>query len=381
LDANKITEDVDANTLEALYDSGVQHLSFVDFTELQDTGVFRDDVQYTHGMLIAGNGRKIELDLANAECKELLSRFCLGTRLRNGAVLDSGFFFGPRAFYAALRKLPVMERRQLTMRSISFINELYGPESELKAAQRRHARFINTTMMVTGLGAAVSDGLADGRVVSGVGGQYNFVAMAHALPEARSVLCLRSTRMSEGKLCSNIVWNYAHTTIARHLRDIVVSEYGIADLRGKTDGEVVAALIEITDARFQETLIESARRAGKLPRNFRASLRARTNLPRRLEDEFKRYRQQGLFSATPFGSDFTDEELVLGKALKRLKAQTETWPDRLSLIARALSGGQPDSALTPYLARLELDRPQSWSRKLERRLVAQALREVMDEKD
>ena len=80
------------------------------------------------------------------------------------------------------------------MRAISFVNELYGHEWELKVAQRRHARFVNTTMMVTPLGAAVSDTLDDGSVVSGVGGQYNFVAMAHALPEARSILCVRATR-------------------------------------------------------------------------------------------------------------------------------------------------------------------------------------------
>ena len=90
--------------------------------------------------------------------------------------------------------MPVAERRLFAMRAISFVNELYGHEWELKVAQRRHARFVNTTMMVTGLGAAVSDALADGRVVSGVGGQYNFVAMAHALPEARSILCVRATR-------------------------------------------------------------------------------------------------------------------------------------------------------------------------------------------
>ena len=99
-------------------------------------------------------------------------------------------------------------------------------------------------MMVTGLGAAVSDGLADGRVVSGVGGQYNFVAMAHALPEARSILCLRSTRSARGRVGSNVVWSYGHATIPRHLRDIVVTEYGIADLRGRTDREIVAALVE-----------------------------------------------------------------------------------------------------------------------------------------
>jgi acyl-CoA hydrolase len=39
-------------------------------------------------------------------------------------------------------------------------------------------------MMMTVGGAACSDGLENGKVVSGVGGQYNFVAMAHELPGA-----------------------------------------------------------------------------------------------------------------------------------------------------------------------------------------------------
>jgi len=97
-------------------------------------------------------------------------------------------------------------------------------------------------MMLTLLGAAVSDALADGRVVSGVGGQYNFVSMAHALPCARpSCACVPLAR-ARRQDTSNIVWNYAHTTIPRHLRDIVITEYGIADLRGRTDSEVIAAL-------------------------------------------------------------------------------------------------------------------------------------------
>src|SRR6185369_368396 len=111
---------------------------------------------------------------------------------------DAGFFFGPQGFYEALRTMPVAERRLFAMRGISFVNELYGHEWELKIAQRRYARFVNTTMMVTGLGAAVSDALEDGRVVSGVGGQYDFAAMAQVLPNARSILCLRATRTSGG---------------------------------------------------------------------------------------------------------------------------------------------------------------------------------------
>ena len=139
----------------------------------------------------------------------------------------------------------------------------------LRVAQRSHARFVNTTMMLTTLGAAVSDGLADGRVVSGVGGQYNFVTMAHALPGARSVLCARSTRRKDGKLGSNIVTSYGHTTIPRHLRDIAVTEYGIADLRGRTDAECVAAMLNIADSRFQDALLAEAKRANKIDAGYR----------------------------------------------------------------------------------------------------------------
>ena len=150
------------------------------------------------------------------------------------------------------------------MRGVAFINQLYGDDLPLRVAQRNHARFVNTTMMLTTLGAAVSDGLADGRVVSGVGGQYNFVAMAHALPGARSILCVRSTRRKDGKLASNIVTGYGNTTIPRHLRDIAITEYGIADLRGRTDAECIAAMLDIADSRFQEELLAAAKRANKI---------------------------------------------------------------------------------------------------------------------
>ena len=109
--------------------------------------------------------------------------------------MHGGFFLGPAGFYRALRELPEAESRKICMTAVRKVNHLYGNE-ELAVLQRRDARFINTTMMVTLMGAAVSDGLESGVVISGVGGQYNFVAMAHELPEARSILLLRSTRES-----------------------------------------------------------------------------------------------------------------------------------------------------------------------------------------
>ncbi len=68
-------------------------------------------------------------------------------------------------------------------------------------------------------------------------------------------------------------------TIARHLRDMVVTEYGIADLRGKTDAGAIEALLNISDSRFQSGLIEQAQRAGKLPKDFRLDARFADNRP------------------------------------------------------------------------------------------------------
>ena len=121
-----------------------------------------------------------------------------------------------------------------------------------------------TAMMATLLGAVVSDGLDDGQVVSGVGGQYNFVAQAFALQGARSILTVESTRQAGAGVASNIRWNYGHATIPRHLRDVIITEYGVADLRGKSDADVIATMLAVTDSRFQDELMRQAREAGKL---------------------------------------------------------------------------------------------------------------------
>src|SRR6185312_7655660 len=143
-----------------------------------------------------------------------------------------------------LNDMPPATLAKFRMTSISYVNELYRDE----AAKRRHrvnARFINDAMMATALGDVVSDGLDDGRIVSGVGGQYNFVAQGFALEGARSAIMLRASRVTKGRAQSNIRWNYGHTTIPRHLRDIIVTEYGVADIRGKSDREVIAAMLAI----------------------------------------------------------------------------------------------------------------------------------------
>lgn len=280
------------------------------------------------------------------------------------AVIHAGFFLGPRAFYRRLREMPLQEREAFQMTSIRFVNELFG-DYERRAAQRRHARFINSGLIATLGGAVVSDGLEDGRVVSGVGGQYNFVAMAHALADARSVLLIRSTYDDAGELRSNIRARYGHVTIPRHLRDVVVTEYGVADLRGQSDGETYARMIEVADARFQDELVRQAKAAGKLPDDYRVPDRARGNRPERLADELAPH--EGRFPTLPFGSDITAEERILIRALESLKKGG--WPDLDSVAAAA----SPPASARPYLERLGLVSPRGVKDEVLQRAVVYAL--------
>lgn len=334
--------------------------------------MFRSECRFERGAIVSPEGARLPADLADAAARARLAKECLGLTLQGGTVMHAGFLLGPSAFYAALRELPETERRLFDMRGVGFINQLYGEDLPLRVAQRVHARFVNTTMMLTTLGAAVSDGLADGRVVSGVGGQYNFVAMAHALPGARSVLCARSTRHRDGRVTSNIVTSDGHCTIPRHLRDIAVTEYGVADLRGKTDAECVAAMLDITDSRFQAALLADARRAGKIDAAYRIPEARRHNTPDSLRHAFELPRRAGLFSEYPFGTDLTREEIELARALRWLKERATGSAAKLRLAARALFAGTQPSHQR-LLERLGLAAPSGWNEKIMAALVSLAL--------
>jgi acyl-CoA hydrolase len=377
LNLGKLTERIDEEFLAALAEEDFANpLTADEFALLRDIGVFRSDCSYANGRIENAEGESAAALLDTPAARAKLLALCTGRRLTGGILLHGGFFLGPRGFYAALRDLPETDRRQFSMCGVSFVNQLEGSDQELKIAQRRHGRFINSSMMMTLLGAAVSDGLADGRVVSGVGGQYNFVAMAHSLPEARSILALRSTREAQSALSSNIIWNYGNTTIPRHLRDIVVTEYGVADLRGLSDQDVIAALLNVADSRFQESLMRQARAAGKLKADYRIPDIHRNNTPRALEERFMLARARGLFSEFPFGTDFTREEIVLLKAMASLKKRTGGRWLRLKTLAGAVAPGAIPAAVRPYLKRMSLDAPRTRQEWLWQRLLAQELREI-----
>src|ERR1700688_3486732 len=277
----------------------------------------------------------------------------------DGVVLHGAFLLGPKSFYSALRKMTTSQLARIQMMPVSFTNELYGDE-EAKRRARVGARFVNSVMMATLMGAAVSDGLENGQVVSGVGGQYNFVAQSFALAGARSVLTLEATRGAGAGPRSNIRWSYGHETIPRHLRDIVVTEYGVADIRGKSDADVIAAMLQVTDSRFQDELARQAKDAGKLPKNFEIPDACRENHPERIVDALKPAREAGLLPSFPFGSDFTDVEQRLIPALQILQVAQRS-PQRLPALLWQGFARVPDPADSECLARLGLDKPATLS--------------------
>jgi hypothetical protein len=358
--------------LRALLDTGRVRspLGADDVAFLQRFGILRADVRLDGETLVLGE-RRCSAHLLDAAAFDGVVTHMLGTRLTGGVSMTGGFFVGPQDFYERLRTMPAQELAKIDMTRIDFINQLYttsaGP-GELKRAQRRKARFMNTTMIVTALGAAVSDALDSGQVVSGVGGQYNFVAMAHALPDARLVMMLRATHDNKDGLRSSIVWNYGHVTIPRHLRDIVVTEYGVADLRGQPDGEVVQRLIAVTDSRFQDELVRQAKAAGKLSAHYEVPDRYRHNLPQALEDKLQPWSDAGLLPDFPFGTDFTDDELRIVRALKKMK-HASAHP--LELVQMALRSVWEDKEAPPgYLERLGLADAHSFKDLFIRRLFA-----------
>lgn len=294
-----------------------------------------------------------------------------GEAREGGTALQGAFFVGPAEFYRRLSALPEERRELIDMNGVAEVNRVYT-QFQLEKLQRREARFLNMTLKATLLGAAVSDQLADGKVLSGVGGQSDFVTMAHQLPGARSALLFRATARRAGELESNVVFQYVHNTIPRHMRDLFVTEYGVADLRSKSDAECVAAMLAISDSRCQESLMAEAKRAGKLAASYRIPDAAKANTPERLRAALKPFRATVL-PDLPFGSDLKSEEWALGARLKRLASATQTARGKLEL-ARAFAAPQAsdDPAVRFALGHLELDAPRTAHEHLLARLVRAA---------
>ncbi|QIL89159.1 acetyl-CoA hydrolase [Microbulbifer sp. SH-1] len=373
-----ISDTIDENTLIALRDAGrIQcPLTEADTRFLQAVGIVDPRYSWRGHRFLDEHGEIEECDLHSSAGRNKLLGSCAGKPLPGGTWLHGGFYLGSTAMYRALREMPAQEMAGINMTAIDYINELQK-DRDLKIAQRQHARFVNSAMMVTLNGAVISDGLENGQVVSGVGGQYNFVAQAHELPGGRSVIALASTRLAGGRIRSNIIWEYPHCTIPRHLRDIVVTEYGVANLRGKSDRDVIAAMLCIADSRFQQELLDKAKAAGKIEADYTIPEVFRNNTPERIHAVFAQGHRLQLLPYYPLGTDLTLEEARLAVALKALKEEGRKLWDLWPIVRKGRSVCKSTAPEYKFvhecLERMEFEYSDTFEHRLEAYLVAGSL--------
>jgi len=119
---------------------------------------------------------------------------------------------------------------------------------------------INSAIEVDLLGQANAE-MIGGRQVSGVGGLVDFLRGARRSPGGRAILALISAT-SDGRT-SRIVPGFAAgttVTVSRNDVDFVVTEQGIADLRGKTVAQRAETLIAVAAPAFRDELQQATRR-------------------------------------------------------------------------------------------------------------------------
>jgi uncharacterized protein YqgQ len=358
LNLHKINENINMEFIDILLKYKIidEKLSLNNIDFLKKFGILLPEITYDQGNFILPSGEIIPADLTQANDRQQIIEKCFGKKLQSGKIIHAGFFLGSAKFYQQLRDLSLEELQQIDMTDIARTNGLLW-SYELALLQRQHARFINSVMMITLGGALVSDGLKNLQEVSGVGGQFDFVNMVQNLPDARSIIKCRSTKLIGKRLKSNIVWDYPNFTIPRYLRDIFVTEYGIADCRSETDAEIIKALLNVCDSRFQEKLLKKAKSYGKLPDDYEIPAAFQNNEPAAIEPILREFQLKGFFKPYPFGSDLTEEEKIIEKALLFLKDQSSVkiaW-----LVVKALFSYKLKDQFNKYLIRLKLDTPKN----------------------
>ncbi|MCB0977945.1 MAG: 4-hydroxybutyrate CoA-transferase [Acidimicrobiales bacterium] len=144
---------------------------------------------------------------------------------------------------------------------VRFLPVHHVNSPELISKNRRMVS-VNGALAVDLAGQAVADTL-DGRQFSGIGGHEDFVASSGLELEDRSLVCLRSSTIVAGERVSRIHAQFPAGTIIttpRHQLDVVVTEHGVAELRGRTVRERARALAAIAHPDFRGRLLEDAER-------------------------------------------------------------------------------------------------------------------------
>ena len=169
---------------------------------------------------------------------------------RNRGKIVTAFVIGTKRLYDFIDDNPMVE-----MRSVDFTND----SAVIRTFRRMVA--INSAIEVDLTGQVVADSIGS-RVYSGVGGQMDFIRGAALAPEGRAIIALPSTAAggTVSRIAATLQPGAGVVTTRAHVRT-VVTEYGVAELFGKSIDERAEALIAIAHPDFREELRSAGRRA------------------------------------------------------------------------------------------------------------------------
>lgn len=147
------------------------------------------------------------------------------------------------------------DNTSVQMRSVEYTNDT----SVIRRNRMMHS--INSAVEVDLTGGQVSAESIGPRVISGgVGGQMDFVRGSSLSEGGKSIIALRSTtRDGKSKIVPFLMQGTGVTTTRNHVQ-YVVTEYGVAELRGKTIQERVTEMVSVAHPRFRSELEEEASR-------------------------------------------------------------------------------------------------------------------------
>jgi len=173
---------------------------------------------------------------------------CKKKTLHKGKVVVS-FVMGSEKLYEYVNNNPFFE-----FRPSEYVNDPYviGQNNKMMA--------INSALEIDLTGQVCADSIGH-RFYSGIGGQVDFIRGASRSPDGKAIICMESTAL-DGQV-SRIVPRLsegAGVVTTRGDVDVVVTEYGLASLHGKTIRERVLSLIAIAHPKFRNELLEAAKK-------------------------------------------------------------------------------------------------------------------------
>jgi 4-hydroxybutyrate CoA-transferase len=166
---------------------------------------------------------------------------------RNRGKIVTAFIMGTQRLYDFVHDNPMVE-----MRPVDFTNDTHV----IRSFDRMVA--INSAIEVDLTGQVVADSIGH-RLYSGVGGQMDFVRGAALASEGRAIIALPSTAAggTVSRITATIAEGAGIVTTRAHVRTIV-TEWGIAELFGKSTRERAEALISIAHPDFRDQLAAAA---------------------------------------------------------------------------------------------------------------------------